>query len=119
MTFDFAAAKTKARQIVRDYMAFDGLYSDNTVTDIPLKVRFHTKIKTFGDLIEAGYSEVIEGVNRLIFDKDELITKGITLKTGGKVTLQNPGYTDIILVLDSQEPITGSVEVVWDISKEQ
>jgi hypothetical protein len=117
--FDFAEAKTKARQIVRDYLGFDGLYTDDVTTDVPLKVRFHTRIKTFGDLVEAGYAEVLEGVNRLIFDRVEVASKNVTLKTGGKVTLQHEGYKDIVLVLDSQEPITGSVEVVWDVSKEQ
>jgi hypothetical protein len=116
--FDFAEAKTKARRILRDYLGFDGLYNDDTgITDYPVKVRFHTKIRRFGDLIEAGYPEVIEGVDRLIFDRDKLAEDNMVLRTGGTVKLTHADYQDITLILDSQEPITGSVEVVWNVSK--
>lgn len=119
MAFDFAALKAEIRQVVQDTMGIDAEYLDSTMGyPVVLRVRFHTKINRFGDMIEQGWAEVIEGVNRLILNVPELVEKGVTLRRGGTVTLTAPGFEGFVLVLHAQEPATGPVEVVWNVSQE-
>lgn len=118
MAFDFASVKAQTRKVVHDTMSVAALYSDAQVTDAEITVRFHTKINRFGDMLEHGWSEVVEGVNRLIFSSDELSEKSITLRNGGVVKLTAPGFEDISLALHVQEPATGPSQVVWQVSQE-
>lgn len=119
MAFDFAALKAETRQVVHDTLAVSASYLDSTMAEpVDLTVRFHTKINRFGDMLDQGWAEVIEGVNRLIFNVPELTEQGVTLRRGGKVTFTAPGYESIVLVLHAQEPDTGPVELIYQVSQE-
>lgn len=117
MAFDFAATKALVRQVVQDTMAVPGLYQDGSLEEpVELRVRFHTKIHRVGDMIDQGWAEVVEGVNRLILNKAELDEKDVLPVRGGTVTLTPPGYESIVLVLHLREPDSGPTEVVWQVS---
>lgn len=119
MAFDFAAIKAEVRSIVHETMAIPAVYTDGQCGDsASLRVRFHSKINRFGDLTEQGWAEIVEGVNRLIFDKRELDEQGVVLRSGGQVTLQARGFENIVLVLHVREPEEGPINVVWQVSKQ-
>lgn len=118
MAFDFAATKSKARQVLHDTLAVSALYQDSTLVEpVSLRVRFHTKINRFGDLVEQGWAEVIEGVNRLIFNIPELTEKGVIPRNGATVSLAAP-FDGVVLVLHVEEPGDGIVSATWQVSKE-
>jgi hypothetical protein len=91
---------------------------DSEPAGVELKVRFHTKINRFGDMLDQGWSEMVEGVNRLIFDKDELYEKGVIPANGGVVTLSYSGGDVISLVLHVAEPDSGPIEAIWQVSQQ-
>lgn len=79
MASNFAAIKAKARRDVHASLSVSALYQDYTLdAPVPLSVRWHNKIARFGDVLDAGYAEMIEGVERIIFMRDELSLAGIT-----------------------------------------
>ena len=115
-TFDFAALKARTRQIVHDTMATDAEYTHpHLVGAVGLRIRWHNKIAQYGDLLDTGYAEVVEGINRVIFNRPELDEKSVTLKAGGYIRLLAPQYGGALLILDVQEPVVGPVELVWKV----
>lgn len=116
MAFNFSACKALARRTVHTYLSVGALYTHSPLDEpVGLRVRWHNKIARFGDLEDGGYAEIVEGINRLIFDADELDEKGIVLMKGAKVTLTDPGFNNAALVLDTAEPRIGPIEVIWGV----
>lgn len=116
--FDFAQLKHDARRAIHDTMR---VTCDYTATGIPsgtqLGVRWHNKINRMGDLENQGYAEIVEGIDRMIFDLEELSAKGITLVRNGVVTLPEI-MGSISFALDVQEPDTGPIERIWLVTRE-
>ena len=116
--FDFAAVKARVRQTVHDTFGILALYvDDQSGVQEELRVRFHTKINRFGDLQDAGWAEVVEGVNRLILNKTELDLKEITPVRGARLVFIPASFEGLELILQVQEPSTGPVDVVWQVSQ--
>jgi len=114
MTYDRAAALTLARRTVHDTMGLNVNYvHTGMVLPVALRVRWHNKQMLNGDLVEGGWSEQIDGINKIIFDSTELDEKGVSLKRGGTVTFTDPLWAGTVLTLDSQEPDTGPIKRVW------
>lgn len=75
-----------------------------------------------GQLDAGGYAEFIQGVERLVFNMEELTTKRVELIRGGKVELTDVEYTlpdggKPTLTLDVQEDDTGPIERIWKVTK--
>lgn len=113
MAFDFAQARQQARRAVHDTMRVLGQYrapGQSTSTDI--YVRWHHKMGLSGDVDNAGYAQLMVGVETLVLDKDELVEKGIVPERGATVTLGD----GTVLSLDARHPGDGPVKVVWSVS---
>lgn len=118
MAFDFAAVKARARRVVHDTMAVDAEYLDDSLAaPEPLRIRWHNKIVQGGDLEDAGYSMMIEGVDRVIFDQAELLLKAVEIQRGGKLRLLAPQYNGAILIMGEREPEFGPVEQIWFVGR--
>lgn len=114
MSFDFAELKAQTRQALHDAMAVSALYlDDDLVMPAELTVRWHNKIDRFGDIENVGYSELVEGINRVIFNIPQLTELGIALQAGGELTITAPGFDDAVLVLTAKEPKVGPIEEIW------
>lgn len=110
--FDFAALKAQARQTVHDTLSVPATFvSKDMMTRAELRVRWINKIVINGDIVETGYAEMIEGVDRCVFNQLELNEQSITLQRGDMLTM----WDSAVLILDSQEPPTGPVEVIWRV----
>lgn len=108
----FSEAKRAARRAVHDALAGAAFYTDDTLAaPVALAVRWHNRqiVDGGGD----GFAAVVEGLNRLIFDADELAAKGVTLRRNGLVTLVD--YADMVVGLDILRPSDGPIGVVWDV----
>lgn len=79
---------------------------------VPIRVRWHSKIDRFGDSENAGYAEVIEGIDRVIFQDTQARAVGVS--RGGRLTI--PDLTTMVITLDAQEPPDGPYEEIWSAS---
>lgn len=79
-----------------------------------LSVRWHNKLSRAGNE-QGGFStDIIEGIERLVFSQDELDALGLVLERGGIVDV--PGY-GLRFVLDTSEPADGPVNVYWVVTQ--
>lgn len=112
MTFDFAAAKKRTRREVMKTLGVDALYTDSThVEPVPIRARWHMKIDRFGDNGNAGYAEVIEGIERVILDRDQARLIGV--RRAGVITF--PTLEGGTVTLEAREPAVGPVEEIWAV----
>lgn len=116
---DFAALKAQVRQVVQDTMSTEADYTSPDGVVTALRVRWHNKIARHGDLLDAGYAEVIEGINRVIFNIPELDQKSVTPEQRGTLTLTSPHFNGAVLILDTMEPVVGPIEQIWNVAHEQ
>lgn len=115
--FDMMALKSQARRVLHDTLSIPVIYKhEPMVKHEDLNVRIHSKISRFGDLLDHGWAEYIENVNRIIFNREQLGEKQLILKSGGVVTSD---FKDIIIKwkLIASEPLEGPVEVIWQVSQ--
>lgn len=122
MGFDWSAVKAQVRGIVDETFRVTATYQDQTLSvPVPVTVRWHNKIARQGDLEGAGWAEVIEGVERLIFNRD-LLQKAndgqpLRLLHKGVITITAPGYNNAQFTLEAREPIVGPVEEIWNVAR--
>lgn len=113
MAFDFAAAKGQLRRIVHDTFGVDALYLDHTLsTPVPIRARWHSKIDRFGDMGNAGYAEVIEGIERVILSIEQ--ARAIGVRSTGTITFPTLGGGKV--TLSAMEPKDGPYEEIWSVS---
>jgi hypothetical protein len=112
---DWFALRTQAQRDIHAAFSVRGFYSDANVAEpVPLGVRWHSRYGLpVGDLAGGDYSGVLETVDRLIFNRAELVENGLTLHRGGRVELPDYEYT---FTLDVREPNTGPVNEVWTVA---
>jgi len=118
MPSNFAAIKAKARRDIHNGLSIAAEHravSSGLTTE--LAVRWHSKQILLGDLQDTGYANFIEGVERIIFDRDELLLKTVILREGDVVTITAEGYDNVQLVLKTREPVRGPIEVVWEVAR--
>lgn len=112
--------KAQARAALHGAMAVPASYSYDGDTfptaeqldaGLKLTARWHMKMKISGERSSDDVA-FLEGVNRLIFNADELAALGLTLEQNGEVTI--PGYAKT-LRLDQREDDDGPANVYWSV----
>lgn len=117
MPFDFTQALVSMRKVVHDTFAIPARYDDTRGSvGVGLSVRWHNKMTLQGNLTESGYADFIEGIDRVIFNREELIQKNVILRNAGTITL-GPEWNNAVLSLEALEPADGPVNVIWKVSK--
>lgn len=112
MGFDFASARKQARRAVHDTMSVTvNYFAPGESVPVELRARWHHKMGVSGDIDNAGYAQMMVGVEVLIFDKDELAEKGIVLQRTGEVTLADGP----VLSLEVKHPEDGPIKEVWSV----
>lgn len=115
MAFDITEAKIKARRRVHQLAAAPALYLDETLdAPVNLTVRWHNKIIP-ADTIN-GDTEIISGIERLIFNQEELAAfdPPLMLARAGIVTI--PKYDNMEFELGFEEPNDGPVTTAWSVT---
>lgn len=111
---DFGAIKAQARQTVHDVLSVPALYSFNGGASVPLTVTHRDRNARHGD--NGGeYAGVLEGVDRIKFNRPQIDAAGITLQRAGLVTIPSEGYT---YALDQEEPALGSINIYWSVVRQ-
>lgn len=112
MSGRFSEEKLIARRAVHEQFAVPAVYYE--VTPGPgrgLRARLHTKIARGGD-IGGGYAEVVEGITRAVFNREELALQRITLRRNGLVLF--PG--NVRVTLDIRDPYEGPLNESWTVT---
>lgn len=121
MAYNHAAQKARSRRIVHTTMAVSGLYAFGVDAPRAVTVRWHNKITVHGDLQHEGYAQILEGVDRLIFNIEELAAPSdggaaLQLQRGGIITL--PDYQNAAFELDTEQPVDGPIEQIWSVARQ-
>lgn len=110
--------KRQMRRDVHNTFGLEASYSDPTLLEpVDVIVRWHSRYETFGNLAEQGYAEVVDNVDRIVFDVDELVELDLTPRVGGQVTITETGWNNAVLVLQISDPRQGPVENVWQVGR--
>lgn len=111
-----AAIKAKARKAVHAAFSYSATYMDGTLdAAVPVKVRWHNRLVLMGDYDQSGYASVIDGIERIIFDRSELSALGIEPMRGGVVVITDEGMNSTTLTLDVREKYVGPLEEKWQV----
>ena len=83
-----------------------------------LTARLHGRQVVGGDIESEGYSVTIEGVFRVVFNREELATVGVHPRRGDKAVFINyigPGQ-DMALELDARDEYDGPITEKWSVA---
>lgn len=113
MDFDFASAKALLRREVHSYFGVEAFYQDaSLIAPVSIMARYHfKKYDALGDLVEAGYAKVTEGIETIVLAPSD--TLAVPFVRDGRVTL--PSLPGVEFILQVQEPSNNSLEQVWQV----
>lgn len=120
-----SSVKRDARLAMFEAMGEPATYTDPTLAGpvptlaqqalgLALTPRWHNKTKMMGEMNSDSVA-IFEGVERVIFSDEQLITLGLTLRRGGTLTF--PGY-GVAFTLDQREQSDGPVNVYWSVTRD-
>lgn len=118
MAFDITEAKAKARRRVHGLAAAPALYRDDSFAPgeaaVEITVRWHNKIIPAASI--NSDTEIISGIDRLVFNIEELaaLEPPLVLERGGLVTI--PKYDNMVFELAFEEPNDGPVTTAWSVN---
>lgn len=119
MASRFASIKAKARRDVHASLSVSARYESYSrdIIEDNISVRWHNKQQLMGDLDSGGYAQMLEGIERIIFMQDEMVSRGIALSIGDTIIITAEGYGNARLVLKLKEPVIGPVEEIWQVAR--
>lgn len=85
------------------------------VLENPVTARLHNRIAVAPDPVAGGYAQIVEGVTRVIFSRDNLTLAGVAPKQGDKISF-GPPY-NVVVVLDVKDTPNGPVTEKWSVSR--
>lgn len=110
----FAEIRAQARRTIHAKFQVPATYEDDVVPATAVAVRWHNRfVKAVGDTAGGDFAEIIENIDRIIFNSEELAAKSIAPKRDGIVRLQP--MPDLVLLLDVREPVDGPINVIWTV----
>lgn len=115
MGYDHARYKQISRQVVHNLLAVSAVYTDDATTQ-PLTVRWHNKLARNGAGQPGFDVEIIEGIDRLVFNVTELATLGLEIQRRGIVTITWPGGVVSQFQIEEREPEDGPESEYWMVS---
>jgi hypothetical protein len=119
VTFDFAHAKASARRTVNTVFGVQAFYTDASIsTPIETRARWHSRIaKPYGDLYDgAGYSEVVEGIDRIVLIPEDINGFPFSPVRNGQFTF--PSIPGLTFTLEYRDPTMGPPAQAWSVTKE-
>lgn len=87
---------------------------------VSLAVRHRARSDITGDMQNQGFAGQYDTEDRLVFDAEELQTKGVILREGGRVTVEDfnglgqPKTFKLVNLVDASGPINR----VWTVEEE-
>ena len=125
MAFDFAKVKTLVRRTVHKTFGVPAFYQDSSLSEpVEIRARWHIRNGMTGDLENQGYAEIMQSVERVVFEADA--ARAIPVRRGGILSFPDMIVrTDSIgnqsvpfsLVLNTPEPPDGPFNEVWSVTR--
>lgn len=115
MAFNFADAKAQVRRAVHDTLGVPAhIKSTSVSTPEPITARLHEATLLYGDLLDQGYAQTIEAVDRIVLVPSDFPV-GVVAKRESEITFDHrPG---IIFVLQTKDVSDGPLEEVWQATR--
>lgn len=123
---NFLDLKAKGRRTVHSAFAVPCVLARGTrggSADFPLTARFHNRMVLGGDIASEGYAGIIEGVQRVIFNREQLLVSGylgaaLVLARGDQITFAdyNGSGQSVTIVLDVRDPYDGPIDEKWTVA---
>lgn len=113
----FVDLKARSRRSVHAIFAVPCTLA-NGEGSFALTARLHGRMVVGGDLESQGYAMTLEGVFRVVFNREELATAGVSPRRGDKVTFVNyvgPGQ-DMGVELDARDEYDGPINEKWSVA---
>lgn len=133
MAFSFSKAKSLVRRIVHKTFGVPAFYKDSSLSKpVEMSARWHSKIERVGDLDNQGFAEIIQGIDRVIFDVAEArqigirrngeisfpeLSSGLGVSLGG--VLGGEGSGPPAFILNSREECSGPNEEIWLVTRKE
>lgn len=133
MAFDISKVKAQVRRTVHETFGVRAFYKDASISaPIETRARWHNRIEKFGDLDQQGYAEIIQGIDRIIFEAAE--ARRLNVRRGGIVMfpdfgaglgvslgapLDGEGIAPAAFILQDREPSSGPFEEVWNVTRKE
>lgn len=133
MAFSFAKVKSLVRRTVHKTFGVQAFYQDSTlISPVTVTARLHINIDRFGDLENQSYGELIQAIDKVIFEASEV--RKIPVKRGGTVifpdfsaglgvalgsSLDSSGIGPTAFVLNIKEPVDGPFREVWTVTRKE
>ena len=119
MAFSFAKAKSLVRRTVHKTFGVPAFYKDSSLSEpVGISARWHNKIERMGDLDNQGFAEIVQGIDRVLFDATEARTVGV--KRLGEVSFPELAATPTsaipTFILNTRETETGPDREIWLVS---
>jgi len=115
MPFDFASAKANARRVIHATLGVSAFIKVNsTSTPEPITARLHEASTVYGDLLNQGYAETVEAVDRIVFFPEDIAPEHRPRKLA-EVTF--PHRAGITFVLQTKDVSDGPSEEVWQVTR--
>lgn len=106
----------RARRVVRKTFGENAEYTSPHTGEVTMiSVSWHNRVGVQGNIADIGFTEILEGVNRAFFNREELNEKGLVLEKAGRILLTDPLNNGTVLILDSKEPPAGPINEVWNV----
>ena len=104
------------KRVVHAALSFPASYFDGTLPQpVGVTVRWRPKSALTGNLGGAGYAEVYETSDVIVFSVEELAGLGLTPLRTGLVAI--PGLTNATFQLDSNIPSESPIDLVWSVTR--
>lgn len=115
MPFDFASAKANARRVVHTTLGVSAFIKVNSLsTPQEIVARLHEASTVYGDLLDQGYAETVEAVDRIVFIPEDIPSEHRPRKLAEVTFPHRPGITFILQV---KMPTDGPHEEVWEVTR--
>lgn len=106
-------AMAALRRDVHEVFALPCRYTGPGEPPRDLSVRFHDKNRQQVSVDTTGWATIMEGVTRVVFNREELADKNVTPRVNGKVYFW---VNDLELKLVLMDPYDGPVEERWTVA---
>jgi len=116
MPFDFAKAKSLARRTVHQTLGVRAFYQDDSLNlPVEIRARWHNRLGLVGDLDNQGYAEMLQGIDRVIFNVTE--ARAVNVKRGGTLSIEmDIGGKKPTFSLQNKEPTDGPENESWEMT---
>lgn len=115
--FDWTSVLAQAAKVVHDTFKVPVLYyAPGSATGVALHVRWHDRLTQVGNIVDTGYADVLEGIDRVIFEQEELTLQSVVPVREGRVVF-GPQFKNAVLRLEAAEKANGPVNVTWKVTR--